>query len=146
MPYRIQKGDRVLLLKEDPEGKGYDESSDVVIFNRTVDFEKKELVASPLDEHNNDGIPFSMLGEEWVWGFNVRDKWEDGGEIIELYASEVHTLKKSTPKKAKTVTVQGSGTNQYTITLNDDGDPIECSCRGYRFTRAPCKHMRQYQG
>ena len=138
MPYRIKKGQEVILVHKNGERK-------LVKFNRTVDFTKRELISSPLDEHHNEGI--LLRSEDCPWGINIEGKWDDVGDYVELFTAEVHELNLSTAKeKVNTVVVQGSGTNQYTIALNSDGDPIECSCRSYRFTRTPCKHMRQYDG
>ena len=137
MPYRIQKGQEVLLV--DSNGK-----STIVNFNRTVDFDKSELITSPLDEHHDEGISGPVKYYHWPWGINIVDKWENSNEITQLYAAEVHELAKGfAPKTANTVVVQGSGTNQYTILLTETGYPKECSCRGYRFKRKPCKHMKE---
>jgi len=139
MPYRIKKGQEVLLIDSNDQSLR-------VNFNRTVDFTKKELITSPLDEHHEDGISYPEFSD-CPWGINIEGKWDDVGDYVKMFVSEVHELNASTAKqKVDTVVVQGSGANEYTIALNADGDPIECSCRGYRFTRAPCKHMRQYQG
>ena len=73
MPYRIKPGQKVLLTM-------YDNSEKHVTFNRQVDFSKKELVASPLAEHNKTGIPKADLDHfgDFEWGFDVSKKWADG--------------------------------------------------------------------
>jgi len=136
MPYRIKKGQSVLLVSESGASRN-------VKFNRTVDFDKSELISSPLTEHQSEGIP-TPSRYDYPWGISIRNKWVDVGDFVELYAEEIHELSKgSTYKDVNTVVVQGSGTNQYTVTLDRYGNPVECSCRGYRFKRKPCKHMRQ---
>lgn len=136
MPYRIKKGQEVILVDKD----GVDKP---VEFNRTVDFTKSELITSPLDEHQDEGI----AGPSYIqfpWGINITGRWDDVGDWVALYAKEVHALAKGfAPKTTNTVVIQGSGTNQYTILLTETGYPKECSCRGYRFKRKACKHMKQ---
>ena len=51
--YRIKKGESILLVDEDGTTKE-------TYMERTVDFDKNKLIASPLDEHNKEGIPFSI--------------------------------------------------------------------------------------
>jgi len=137
MPYRIKEGQEVLLIGEGGITK-------IVKFNRTVDFDKNEILTSPLDEHQDEGISSPSVPNR-PWGINISGRWEDVGTFTQLYAAEVHEIPKGfTPKDAITMTVQGSGTNQYTIILDRRGEPMECSCRGYRFKRKPCKHMKQH--
>jgi len=138
MPYRIKAGQEVLLSHKNGSTKN-------VIFNRTVDFDKGELLCSPLDEHQSEGIPEPFM-LEYPWGISTRERWEDVGGFTVLYAKEVHELPKggATPENINTVVVKGSGTNQYTLTIDEHGCPTECTCRGFRFKRRPCKHMRNY--
>lgn len=140
MPYRIKPGQKVLLIMHNRDEKH-------VTFNRQVDFSIKELVASPLTEHNKDGIPRAdddVFGD-FEWGFDVSEKWADGdsaNEVDYLYAVEVHQVGYKTEKKANSVIVPGSRANQYTVIINDDNVVKSCSCPGFRFQRKNCKHMR----
>jgi len=141
MPYRIKEGQEVLLKEITGESR-------IVKFNRMVDFTKEELVASPLDEHHAAGIPSADPALEylgWVWGVNVAGRWSDVGRVVTIFAKEIHTIATPyTSRNAKTVVVSGSGTNQYTLTLDDYDRALECSCRGFRYKRTPCKHMKKY--
>ena len=144
--YRIQQGDEVLLVHED--GRKQDAKMD-----RTTDFKKHELVASPLEEHHKEGIKASKYLKsnpnrfdifEWSWGFNVRNKWGNVGTIVEIYTHTVHMVDTGTSLNEHTVVVQGSGTNQYTLVFNDTGDePISCTCQGYRY-KGICKHIKNW--
>ena len=138
MPYRIEKGSGVLLVLMNGEEK-------TVVFNKTVDFVRKELVASPMDEHRKSGIPYSTY-TAYPWGFSVENKWSKGGDANEvrfLYADEVQSIRAGTSKEVNTVVVQGSKNNQYTVILSDAGDPTSCTCPAFRFRQMTCKHMRQ---
>jgi len=146
--YRIKEGDRVLLIDEDDTTK-------IVTFERTVDFVKKDLVASPLTEHNKEGIPQSDLkfqfvpgdSNYWEWGFNVRNKWDDVGTTVELFAQQVHMVPNGTSLNESTVVIAGSGKNQYTLTFDDESEahtPISCTCMGFRF-KQQCKHMDNWR-
>ena len=138
MPYRIEKGTDVLL--EHLSG-----AQKTVVFDRTVDFTKKELVASPMEEHNKAGIPESAY-PAYPWGFRVENKWSKGegaDDVRTLYADEVRSIRIGTPKKVETIVVQGSKNNQYTVELSDDGDPISCTCPVNRYRQKACKHMRR---
>jgi len=145
MPYRIKAGQEVYI---EYEGK----PPIAKTLNRSVDFTKKELRYSPLTEHEKEGYYPSRYFNEKPWGFNIQGKWDDGGNASILYASEVHYIDEKTSKDTKTVVVPGSGTNQYTLTLNDEGRPIKCSCPGFRYHRGKtvwgkteCKHIRAYK-
>lgn len=144
MPYRIKPGQEVMLIMRDREEKH-------VTFNRQVDFTKKELVASPLTEHNKDGIPKSKFQSrngmlaDYEWGFDVSEKWSDGdaaNDVEYLYAIEVHQVGFKTDARANSVIVPGSRANQYTIIINSDNVVKSCTCPGHRFQRKTCKHMR----
>lgn len=144
MPYRIKPGQEVLLIMRNREEK-------TVTFNRQVDFSKNELVASPLAEHNKEGIPRSTKrwdavgGSDFEWGFDVSEKWADGdaaNDVEYLYAVEVHQIGYKTDKRANSVIVPGSRANQYTIIINNDNVVKSCTCPGHRFQRKTCKHMR----
>lgn len=137
MPYRIKKGQEVLLLRESGTG-------DRKTFNRTVDFEKVELLESPLDEHRREGIPESPFSD-YPWGFKIAGKWENVGKFVTIYAREVHNIARGNPPKdLRTVVVPGSKSNQYTLELNEYGEALTCTCMGFRFNRQECKHIRQY--
>lgn len=144
MPYRIKPGQEVLLIMRNNEEK-------YVTFNRQVDFSKKELVASPLSEHNKEGILRSQYQSrhgmlvDYEWGFDVSEKWaeDDAANDVEfLFATEVHQVGFKTDKKANSVIVPGSRANQYTIVINDDDVVKSCTCPVHRFQRKVCKHMR----
>jgi len=140
MPYRIKPGQEVLLIMRNRDEKH-------VTFNRTVDFKKKELVASPLAEHNKNGIPRADADHfgDFEWGFDVSEKWADGDsadDVDFLYAVEVHQIGFKTDKRANSVIVPGSRANQYTVVINDNDEVKSCSCPGFRFQRKNCKHMR----
>lgn len=137
MPYRVKKGQTVFLemfhLRENK----------AVVLDRTIDFTKKELMASPLAEHRKSGIEASPY-QDFHWGFSVADKWKDGehaNEVINLFAEEVHHIPFNTDKKATTVIVSGSKGNQYTVALDENGLAESCSCPAFRF-RKVCKHCR----
>ena len=139
MPYRIEAGTEVYLEMKNG-------AVSVTKLNRTVDFTKKELVESPLEEHWGFGISAPRDGY-WQWCFDVYDKWTKGTDAetvsrLSVAANDVKIINTNTSKKAKTVTVQGSGSNVHTVTLDENDTPVSCSCPGYRFKRAPCKHMR----
>ena len=143
MPYRIKPGETVLLIMHDRREK-------IVTFKRQVDFSKKELVASPLAEHNKEGIPKAHLDTygHFKWGFDVSDKWSDGegaDDVKFLYAVEVHQIGFKTDKTANSVIVPGSRANQYTIIINDDNVVKSCSCPSHRFQRNFCKHMKMVE-
>lgn len=138
MPYRIEKGSRVLLVLKNGDTKG-------VRFDKTVDFVRKELIASPMDEHRKSGTPYSIFSA-YPWGFSVENKWskgDDANDVKALYADRVRTIRAGMSKIVETVVVQGSRNNQYTIELNRLGDPISCTCPSHRFTKTSCKHMLQ---
>ena len=140
MPYRIKPGQKVLLIMRNRDEKR-------VTFNRQVDFSKKELVASPLTEHNKDGIPRADPDHfgDFEWGFDVSEKWADGDsadDVDYLYAVEVHQIAFKTDKRANSVIVPGSRANQYTVIINDDNVVKSCSCPSHRFQRNFCKHMK----
>jgi uncharacterized Zn finger protein len=133
MPYRIEKGQPVFLVDFHGEGRE-------VVFTRTVDFELKDVWASPLDEHTSKRIsPYP----DWPWAFDVPKKWDDAGEVTRIYAREVRVIKQDTPKAAKTVIVQGSNQNQYTLVLDDSDLAVTCSCPAFRF-RKTCKHLNAH--
>lgn len=145
MPYRIKEGQVVILTSEIRSKQAWSRvTPKPTTFKRTVDFTKSELVASPLEEHHREGInPSKFL--EYPWGFSVAKKWKDVGDIKEVYAKEVHVVAKAgIPKDANTVVVKGSGTNQYTLELNDKNKAISCTCQGFRFSRSTCKHIKKY--
>lgn len=140
MPYRIKAGQTILLMETTKPGRTITRTTTM---KRTTDFQKRELIASPLDEHHQQGIGTSPY-PEMPWGFNVVGKWKDVGNVIRVYASEVLNIGQHTPTDAKVVTVQGSGTNVYTLTLNDHGAAVHCTCAGFRFKRVSCKHIIAY--
>ena len=144
MPYRVEAGEKVMLVDKDFSCKE-------VTFKRPVDFKMSELIASPLVEHNDDGINQSRF-DTYPWGFSVTDKWGKGtmhAEVVELYASKVFQVGISDAQAdhIKLVNVQGSGSNIYTMKLRE-GVPIHCTCRGFRFAKSNvgCKHMRCWGG
>jgi hypothetical protein len=144
MPYRIEKGSDVLLIMKSGGPGQWPPQQLTTNFDRTVDFHKKELIASPLEEHNKDGIPESEY-PAYPWGFSVTDKWSKGekaSEVEAVYADEVRSIRVGTSKKVKTVVVKGSKNNQYTVELSDAGDPTSCTCPAHRFRQKTCKHMR----
>lgn len=137
MPYRVEAGDIVMLVDKDFSCK-------TVTFKRHVDFKMSELIASPLAEHNDDGINQSRFST-YPWGFSVTDKWGKGtmhADVTELYAEKVFQVGISDANDGlKLVNVQGSGANVYTMKIQD-GRPIHCTCRGFRFAKGNggCKH------
>lgn len=137
MPYRIKKGQTVyLVMAQSSKNK-------VVTLDRTIEFTKKELVASPLSEHRKGGIKPSPY-MDFDWGFDVIEKWQSGesaNEVLKLFAEEVHHIPFNTDKKATTVIVSGSKGNQYTVALDENGLAESCSCPAFRF-RKVCKHCR----
>lgn len=141
MPYRVEAGEKVMLVDKDFTCKE-------VTFKRPVDFELKELIASPLIEHNDEGIRKSRY-DTYPWGFNVIDKWAEGTmakDVSELYALKVFQIGISdAADEVMLVNVQGSGSNIYTMKIKD-GTPIHCTCRGFRFAKSSseCKHMRSW--
>lgn len=138
MPYRIEKGSRVLLVLQDGDTKS-------VVFDKTIDFVRKELIASPMDEHRKSGIPYSIYSA-YPWGFSVEHKWskgDDANEVRSLYVNEVRSIRAGISQEVNTVVVQGSNNNQYTVILSDAGDPTSCTCPAHRFRQMTCKHMRQ---
>lgn len=135
MPYRVKEGQTVYLVM------AHSSKNKVVVLSRTIDFTKKELVASPMSEHHSSGIRTSPY-MDFDWGFDVIEKWRDGehaNEVLQLFAEEVHQIGFKTDKKATTVIVPGSKGNQYTVTMDDNGFAINCSCPAYRFKHF-CKH------
>ena len=144
MPYRVEAGGKVMLVDKDFSCKE-------VTFKRPVDFELKELIASPLQEHHDEGIGSSRF-DTYPWGFTVVDKWGKGtmhDAVTELYAEKVFQIGISDAAATgiKLVNVQGSGSNVYTMKIQD-GRPIHCTCRGFRFAKHSrgCKHMRSWGG
>lgn len=136
MPYRIKAGQEILVVS------GL--RLETKILKRSIDFLKQRLRASPLEEHRSDGIPRSVH-PGFPWGFDARELWADGPKVTAVYAKEVHQIAKAgIPKDAKTVVVKGSGTNEYTLELNDKGKAITCTCQGFRFSRSTCKHIKKY--
>lgn len=138
MPYRIKSGQEVLLIMADGKEKE-------VQFNRTTDFKKNELVASPLLEHNKSGIPKSDRGV-YLWGFDVGAKWSKGNAAIDvqfIYTEDVHQVAFNTDKKSRTITIKGSRTNVYSVVLDKDGIARSCTCPVFRFKRQVCKHMNR---
>lgn len=139
MPYRIKAGQKVFLVMAESS------RNRAVTLDRTIDFTKKELVASPLLEHRKGGIAESPYSH-FEWGFNVIEKWQDGehaNEVLELYAKEVHHIQVNTDKKTTTVIIPGSKGNQYTVTLDKNGLATHCSCPAFRFRTkhgSSCKH------
>lgn len=140
MPYRVNQGQKVLLVMRD-------ESTKTVEIERQVDFSLNEVSCSPLDEHKEKGINPSDLFA-WKWAFNVSDKWSTGdsaSSVILLYANDVHqiTFKSS---EAQSVLVAGSGKNPYTVMIGSVGIKNyvakSCTCTGYRF-RQTCKHLKR---
>ena len=144
MPYRIEKGSEVLLVLKSGGPGQWPPQQLTTEFDRTVDFHKKELIASPLDEHNKDGIPKSAF-PAYPWGFSVTNKWSKGdkaSEVEAVYADKVRSIRAGTAKEVKTVVVQGSKNNQYTVTLDDAEYPTSCTCPAQRYRHMTCKHMR----
>jgi len=144
MPYRVEAGEKVMLVDKDFKCKE-------VTFKRPVDFELKELIASPLEEHHDEGINESRF-TTYPWGFTVTDKWGEGtmhDAVTELYAAEAFQIGITDAQvdHIKLVNVQGSGSNIYTMKLKE-GVPIHCTCRGFRFkaNSGGCKHMRSWGG
>jgi len=139
MPYRVNQGQKVLLVMRDNSDK-------TVMIERQIDFSLNEVSCSPLDEHREKGINESPLFK-WKWAFNVSDKWSTGdhaNEVVELYANDVHqiTFKSS---EAQSVLVAGSGKNPYTVMIGSVGKnhvAKSCTCTGYRF-RQSCKHLKR---
>ena len=140
MPYRVEAGSTVLLVDKDYSCKE-------VTFQRPVDFELKEVIASPLEEHQDDGISSSRF-DSYPWGFNVIEKWDAGAmanEVVELYAEHVFQITILEDDDTRLVNIQGSKNNIYTVKIVD-GKAVHCSCRGFRFTRSVqgCKHMKKW--
>ena len=138
MPYRIEKGSKVLLVLKDGDTKD-------VVFDKTTDFHKKELIASPMEEHRKSGLPYSPF-HAYPWGFSVENKWSKGesaNDVRFIYANEVRSIRAGISKDVKTVVIQGSKNNQYTVTLSVAGDPTSCTCPAHRFRQTTCKHMRE---
>lgn len=144
MPYRIKPGQKGFLVMRNGTSKE-------VVFNRTVDFTKKELHLSPLSEHHKEGIPSStpnryIVPHDFIWGFDVKEKWIEGdaaNSVSFLYAINVHQITINTDKMATTVIIPGSRTNEYTVVINYNGEAESCTCPVFRFKRKNCKHMEQ---
>jgi hypothetical protein len=148
MPYRLKKGQKISIGTDDG---GVIERT----LTRTIEFTKKEIIRSPLTEHHNEGIPGKHNTTHGIfrWGFDISEKWEDGGNCIRLYAEEAHYVSSTTSRDTKTVVVEGSKSNQYTLTLDDGDYAINCSCPAFRFKRkrklpstvaGECKHMEEW--
>lgn len=139
MPYRVNNGQKVLLVMRDGSAKR-------VTIDRQVDFVLAEIVGSPLEEHRDKGIEKSKVFN-WSWVFDVVDKWSTGdhaNEVVKLFANDVHqTSFKST--ESQSVLVSGSGKNPYTVMIKaivgDNNVAHSCTCTGYRF-RKTCKHLK----
>lgn len=134
MPYRVNQGQKVLLLMDDG-------SSRTVTIERQIDFVLGEVIGSPLDEHREKGIQESELFN-WTWAFTVADKWSTGdlaSEVDRLYANDVHQISFKS-NEAQSVLVSGSGKNPYTVMIANTAAK-SCTCTGYRF-RQNCKHLK----
>ncbi len=140
MPYRVEAGSTVLMLD-------INHQNSTEVFKVPVDFELKEMIASPLSEHHDkEGLTESPY-DTYPWGFDVKGKWTTGkhaNTIVKLYAKEVHVIKRK-GEEGKFVKVSGSGKNVYTLKI-ENGQPVSCSCPGWRFKNPGwCKHMSNYQ-
>ncbi len=135
MPYIVSAGEKVLLVDEAF-------SCREVTFETMVSFEIKELVSSPLEEHNGNGINPSPY-DTYPWGFNVAGKW-DSDELAKsvrtLYAMNVYHVGGNETGDATFENVNGSGKNIYTLDIVNDR-AVKCSCRGFRFKQM-CKHTK----
>lgn len=136
MPYRIDVGDEVMITR--------DEGAPIFTkMNRTVSFVKAEILASPNSDHRAEGIPAS-ISTGFPWAFRIKDRWEGADKLLALYAKDVHVVAQGTSDKDQVIEVVGSKGKKYSLVLDNNDNPVSCSCMGYRFNR-DCKHMRAYR-